>query len=666
MIKNGKQTLRIVVSVSLAAGILYSSGPAADTEASKPTSDINWDNELQEIDGFGGSFAFHKAGSIYRLDEPQRTQILDMLFSEENGIGLDIVRNQVGDGGTWGDSEYDGPADTIMPEPGEFVWDDPDWETKKDEFDKYQIWLMKEAEKRGVTEFISSVWSAPYWMKENESVSGEGDSNRLREDKYQEFADYLAEYVLGYKEHFDIDISYISPTNEPDFTGGYSSSLWTPEELNTFVREYLGPTFEERDVPAEIVLGEGMEFTEEYAAPALDDVATRDYVDIVAAHAYQGLQEDGTVVPENEFERSKELDKKIWQTEYMNQGDQKQEFEDNTIDDAMGYANLIGNMFDHPGVGAYFWWWPAANSGADGSNLIRLMNDGSDQSVSPTETGLFRVFKRYYSFGNYSRFVEPGDVMIESDKHPVDDVMITTFKDPNSGDFSIMAVNNSSESQQITFDLNDFPEDTSAVVPYRTSASENLNKLDDIQIKDGSFSMKLKSSSVTSFIPKTFELPDLPDMKDVFSTYIAAENDGMTPGLQVRDNAEGEQVVTNIRNGSHIKYSNVNFGDGSANGQPDKRGILHMNAEVSSIFGGTIEVRLDDPYSGKVVGTMDVPERLDPEKWLTVSTKIDTNSTDGAQGFHNVYLVFKNDNSKNTRMFDVHSFAFSDEEPDND
>lgn len=45
-----------------------------------------------------------------------------MIFSQEKGIGLSIVRNLVGDGVA---------ASTIEPEPGKFVWDQPDWSKKK-------------------------------------------------------------------------------------------------------------------------------------------------------------------------------------------------------------------------------------------------------------------------------------------------------------------------------------------------------------------------------------------------------------------------------------------------------------------------------------------------------------------------------------------------------
>ncbi len=621
----------LVLTISLISTNLW----VPKIKANSPTSVIEWDENRQHIDGFGGSGAFQKPSYIMELPEPQRTKILDMIFSQEKGIGLSMVRNLVGDGEA---------ASTIQPEPGKFVWDEPDWESAKDDFDKDQIWFMREAEKRGVTTFFSSVWSPPAWMKTNDSVNGTGEG-KLKRENYQDFADYLAEYVLGYKEHFDLDISYISIANEPHYGPSYSGAVWTPEEMNIFIRDYLGPTFEERNVPAKIVMPEHMHFTEEYALPALNDSVTADYIDVVASHAY-GI---GTDVPE--FPVSTEKGKTIWQTEYMNQGEAKQSYEFNTIRDGLRHANLIGDMFDVTGISAYFWWWPAAVNGADGSDLIRLTTD-EDEEVN----GMFRVFKRYYALGNYSRFIRPGYMMIGSDKSPVEGVQITAYKDPETNNFSIVATNNKDTKQEITLKLDQFPEKIKELVPYRTSGNENLKKLDDVKVTNNgkAVTINLKSNSVTTFIPKEHELPAFEDMKDVFSSYEAEENDGQSKGIP---KSKEKTYIKHVRNGDYIKYENVNFADGTANGQPGMEHILSMDATVKSIDGGSIEIRLDDPVAGPVVGEISVSNDNSNE-WETFSTMIDTNPSDGAFGFHDMYLVFKGDSRK--KLFAVDKFTFND------
>jgi glucuronoarabinoxylan endo-1,4-beta-xylanase len=690
----------ILTTAGLSAAVLAAAvgvavpGAAADDPV--PTAVVNWNAERQTIDGFGGAFAFHKAGSIQRLGEPLTSQMLDMIFDDEAGIGLDIVRVMVGDGGVgvWGDPLYDGPTDTIEPEPGVFVWDLPDWEERKASFDAYQIWLMREAQARGISTILASVWSPPAWMKQNNRVTSGGGPNRLRPDMYQAFADYLAEYVIGYEREFGIRITHISPTNEPDISTGYSSSQWTPEELRVFVRDYLGPTFERRGVTAKIVLGEAVAFNENYPRPALLDPVANQYVDVVAAHAYAGLIDNGTRANPTAFTTSHSLGKTIWQTEYMNNGAPRDRlFINNTISDGLRYATLIGNLFDETRLNAYFWWWPVANNGADGSDLIRLVNTGTPQPNNPTETGQYRIFKRYYTIGQYSRFLDPGDVMIDATKTPVPGVVVTAYKDEATNHFAIVVVNNNAHDVELTVDLEgDFPlppeskDDCrnggwatfvnpvfrnqgecvsyvaagkgplSSVVPYRTSASENMKKLADIPTRDRSFTTVLRGQSVTTFVPKSSELPALPDRKDVFSTYLAEENDGQSAGLSVVPAPGRGLVVTGVVDGSYLRWANVNFADGSAAGFLEQKGQLRLHVTVAPRAGGTIEARVDAP-DGPVVGTITVPPGSGTD-WVTLSTPgfLDT-SPGGANGFRDLYLVFTGGEGE---LFDIDIAEFSD------
>ena len=55
---------------------------------------IDGNEKYQEIDGFGASFA-KQAHLLLRCAEPDRTQILDLLFSRTGGAGLSISRNQI-------------------------------------------------------------------------------------------------------------------------------------------------------------------------------------------------------------------------------------------------------------------------------------------------------------------------------------------------------------------------------------------------------------------------------------------------------------------------------------------------------------------------------------------------------------------------------------------
>jgi len=118
------------------------------TRADNPVVTVEWNNEKQVMDGIGGSCAFNKAVPLLKFSQTMpevAEELLDMIFDEEKGIGLDIVRVIIGDGGIiepatgaeWGNRWYDGPSDTIWPhEDSGFVWDMDNWEEIKPNFDR--------------------------------------------------------------------------------------------------------------------------------------------------------------------------------------------------------------------------------------------------------------------------------------------------------------------------------------------------------------------------------------------------------------------------------------------------------------------------------------------------------------------------------------------------
>jgi glucosylceramidase len=65
---------------------------------------------------------------------------------------------------------------------------------------------------------------------------------------------YLAKFVEEYGK-LGLKIEAIHPQNEPSYAPAYPSCQWTSELFTRFIRDYLGPTFEKRQVPAAIWCG---------------------------------------------------------------------------------------------------------------------------------------------------------------------------------------------------------------------------------------------------------------------------------------------------------------------------------------------------------------------------------------------------------------------------
>ena len=428
---------------------------------------VAWDEPQQTIDGFGASAAFFQARNLQQFPEPQRSQILDFLFSTEKGAGLSIVRNIVGDGGHWGNAR-NGPTPSIEPRPGHWNW----------KGDEDQIWFMREAAKRGCTRYMSTVWSPPAWMKTNASVIHGG---RAKPEDYRRFAEYLSAYVRGYKQHHGIDIYAISPTNEPDQDTRYSSCLWSGEELRVLVRDHIAPVFARDKVEAKLLLGEWSMWSEEPYAPSLLDPQAAARVDIAASHAYTKTNRgyEPISLRTGDMTVARAAGKPIWQTEVSC-------FDPNGggIEDALYWAQLLHTHVVENQVSAWLYWWAVFDHDSR-SALVTLA----------PETLTYAAAKRLFALGNYSRFVRPGFQRVTSMSSPAPGVRLAAFRDPQSARRVAVAINGNPGPATV-----DFPAAAAAAAVYRTSADEELARLPDVAVASGRLAAALAAQSITTFV----------------------------------------------------------------------------------------------------------------------------------------------------------------------
>lgn len=580
----------LVLVLMLVAGSIMALIPVS---AANPVCDVKWNAERQVIEGFGASGAFGQAGSLMVFPEVSRQKILDLFFSQKDGIGLNIVRNLVGDGAA---------SPTIEPKENQWNWTG----------DTDQIWLMNEAKKYGVNRFMSTVWSPPAWMKTNDSAVNGGE---LRPDKYKAYAEYLSSYVQGYKKHHNIDIYAISLANEPDFTATYSSCRWTSLQFKDFIKSALIPVFKKNKIKAKVMMPEAMNFDDALAYDTLKDPVTAARVDIIGTHSYDFVV--------REFTLSKNSGKPIWMTEVGNNNSV-----DGTLEDGLKYAKLIHDHMTVTEVNAWLYWWFVTNKERAGGALVGL---GQDRT--------YDVYKRLYTLGNYSRFVRPGFVRIDATAKPAPNIFVSAYKDKAAGKFAIVAINKGDADKFINFKLSDFPE-LNSVAAYRTSGSENLAKLPPIGLSEGVFMVLLKGKSVTTFVDRGTGagLPASANFVDSGSepksqdrgiikadTKIEAEDLDDQSGTQTEACAEGGANVGYIENGDYMCFKKIDFG----------KGFPYFNARVASATsGGTIELRLDGT-TGTVIGTLPVSNTGGWQNWVTKTCAVKD-----ATGVHDLYLVF--------------------------
>ncbi len=148
----------VALLVVSALAVFVPSVPAAAAD----TATINGATTYQTIAGFGASEGFGQASTIENAASATQTQALNYLFSPASGAGLTILRNEIS-----ADS-----GDTIEPTAPSSPTATPSYlPLSSIGNDMGQLWLAQQIKASyGVSNVFADAWSAPPFMKTNDSV----------------------------------------------------------------------------------------------------------------------------------------------------------------------------------------------------------------------------------------------------------------------------------------------------------------------------------------------------------------------------------------------------------------------------------------------------------------------------------------------------------------
>ena len=459
---------------------------------------VNLSDVRLAMDGFGGAAATGPAMWIHGMQEPQRTELVDLLFSTDVGIGLSILRSEILSGNHDAADHSPTGGGTLQPdintiEPSEGVWD---WDG-----DECQVWLMQQAQQRGMNRLMSTVWSAPAWMKTNNDYRGKlpnGTLGYLRADKLQAFADYLARYVSEYATRFNVTITHVSPANEPSFPSSYQGCLWSPSNLTSFIRDVLGPTFRAGLVRAEIVTPESGSWGDaDYNGAIVNDSAAAAYVGVLANHGYNFPLFDAPIEPLE----PRPVSMRQWMTEVC----ELQGSLGDDMNDALGWAR---NLHRHimSGTQAWIWWWLTQPAGS-GSELISQVYKQNGNG-----SNFYTVPIRFWMFGHYSRFVRPGYVRVDATPDNSSSVFVTAYTGEESSGRQIVVVATNNASQEVSLDISiQGLADAANFTHYITNASLSMEpQLTLLESLGGAVSVVLPPLSMSTIVTIPAPLPPAP------------------------------------------------------------------------------------------------------------------------------------------------------------
>ena len=151
-------------------------------------------------------------------------QCADTFFSPD-GLGLNIARFNIGGGD---DPSHTHITRTDSNMPGYTKYNNGnvtyDWSAEHNQRNVLER-CIKAAGDDMIVEMFSN--SPPYYMTNSGCSTGAKDSakNNLRDDKYTDFAEYLAEVTAHYENDWGIHVQSITPMNEPytNYWGAFSN-----------------------------------------------------------------------------------------------------------------------------------------------------------------------------------------------------------------------------------------------------------------------------------------------------------------------------------------------------------------------------------------------------------------------------------------------------------
>jgi glucuronoarabinoxylan endo-1,4-beta-xylanase len=411
----------------------------AQAQTGTPTDTVNWTDVQQTIDGFGADTGFQEQNT--NLTSAQA----DLFFTTSSGIGLQWIRIQ--DNGSGSSA--------------------PDLAT-------LQLAVARGARVLLSMDFASGGASGNWAGMKTETIN-----------------------KINFLASNGVPVAAVSPQNEPN-----NSSPWTAAEFDGYISTVLGPAIVALNPAPIIVMPEtGGWFDTDMLTTCMTDPNCSKYVGAIASHDYPGTNttqsavdgfSNGTCCGKYVAAPAAVGSEHIWETEVNGgflftsgtgcNGNLFLANYDPSIADALVWAHNIHDALTVANASLWMYWNLISGYGC---------NDGlTDQSVNPA--------KRFYTTGNWSKFVRPGWVRIRATAAPLSGVFVTAFKDPVSGNFAIIAVNQASSAQPLEFALNGF--NAASVTPWVTSASLNLAQQPSISTAANAFSNTLPASSVTTFV----------------------------------------------------------------------------------------------------------------------------------------------------------------------
>lgn len=274
--------IRVIVSSQDGSHSLSKLEPLAFTSAAAATEtlvEIHLDKPRQKILGLGASLEHATCHNLFKLPEEQREQVVEKLVDPQTGIGMNLMRICIG-------------TSDFVEEPYYTYNDLPSGQTDPDltgfSIEKDRKYILPTIHlalrKNPQLLLFASPWSPPAWMKD----SGQLGTGSLLPQYYPAYANYLLKFIQAYQAE-GVPIHAITVQNEPQHTDArYPTTLWNAEQQRDFIRDHLGPLFQQHQIKTQIWCWDHNWNKVRFPITILSDPQAAQYVDGTAFHHYEG------------------------------------------------------------------------------------------------------------------------------------------------------------------------------------------------------------------------------------------------------------------------------------------------------------------------------------------------------------------------------------------
>ncbi|MDX6183112.1 RICIN domain-containing protein [Flavobacterium sp. Fl-77] len=545
----GDQTKLLQQQANVSFGANSGSNPSTIT--------INPATTYQTMDGFGYTLTEGSCEVISAMAATQQNQLLNDLYNPITGLNASVVRISIAasDLSSSSYSYNETSGDVNM---NNFSLNGPDL--------TYLIPIIKKIQLINPNiKILATPWSAPRWMKTNNSWVG----GSLQTQYYAAYAKYFVKYFAAMQAQ-GISIWGITPQNEPENPYNEPSMLMNSTEQKNFINTQLGPQMAAAGYANIKIIA--FDHNCDNTAYPIDVLNNSSYVDGAAFHLYSGSISAMSTV-------RNATNKNVYFTEQYTgaggsfSGDFGWHMQNVVIGGANNWAKTLleWNAANNPSLG------PRTPGGC--STCLGAVTVNNSTSYTKNVA--------YYIIGQISKFVKPGALRISSSSTN-GSIVSAGFKNPD-GSIALVVYNSGGSANTIRVvsgaSAFEYSVPASSAVTFNWSAgnpvvnlpgyyniiSRNSNKGLDVADYSTASGGRIQQYDIANGGGNNQRWKFVPDgngnhyiIVKSSGLYLATENNSTADGVKVQQRTfsasnEFKWIVTSL-GGGYYKIINLNSG----------------------------------------------------------------------------------------------------------